>query len=368
MSGASERLRRNSKKIMTHWEGRVKNEITATFHKESFALQDSLPQYLQKLAEALSVNVDRSELRRKFNLEESARIGRIHGRERAESANYTVDQLIFEYHILRQVIFDVMEEEAPFTDVERELIVCSIEQAVNDAATQFSDTLRDVQKYFSHSIAHDLRNYILAAKMEAQSILLHPDDVASSKKTANSIANSMDRLDSLIHDFLDAGRLQAGQSLPLQFEECDLDLITKEIANEFNYSIGDRFVVKSPGPTLGYWSKSGLNRIIKNLASNAEKYGTPNTPISITIQKSEHTVLLSVHNEGNPIPPEEQTILFQRYRRGKSAEKETGWGLGLTIVKGIVESHQGRIFVKSAEGIGTSFSVELPIDSRKQGK
>jgi signal transduction histidine kinase len=275
-----------------------------------------------------------------------------------------MDQMIFEYHILRQVIVDVLEEEGPLTDVEREIITSSIEQAVNDAATQFGDTLRIIQERLTSTLAHDLRSPITAAKMCAQSILKRPDNKDLAIKTANMIVTSMDRLDSMIRDLLDASRLQAGQSLPLQFEEFDLDLITKQIVDEFNQSDGDRFVLKSPGSTTGYWNKNGLSRVIENLATNAAKYGVPSTPITITIEKNEQSVRLIVHNEGKPIPIEEQAILFQQYRRSKSTEAKEGWGLGLTVVKGITEAHHGKVQVESTEGSGTSFSIELPLDSR----
>src|SRR5690606_32735949 len=110
-----------------------------------------VPEYLEQLSDALSTIIDRTDARKRADRIDSERVGRKHGRERAGSLNYSMQQLIFEYHILRQVICDVMEEEVPLTPVEREIIVASIEQAVNDAATQFSETLRDIQEKLTHT-------------------------------------------------------------------------------------------------------------------------------------------------------------------------------------------------------------------------
>src|SRR5689334_12317341 len=122
-----------------------------------------------------------------------------------------------------------MEEEAMLTPAEREVIVASIEQAVNDAATQFSETLRDVQEKLTHTLAHDLRSPITAAKTSAQLLLRRPDDVDHCINSATRILNNMDRLNSMIHDLLDASRIRAGQGLPLEFNECDLDLVARQV-------------------------------------------------------------------------------------------------------------------------------------------
>ena len=174
----------------------------------------------------------------------------------------------------------------------------------------------------------------------------------------------MERVDSMIHDLLDSSRLQAGEKLPLEYEEFDLGVITRQIADEFNYTCNDRVVVTAEGASRGYWSKSGLSRVIENLTGNAIKYGASDTPIQITIQKEDTAIKLIVHNEGPAIPQDEQSVLFQQYRRTKSSENKPGWGLGLSVVKGITEAHQGKVFVESLEGKGTSFSIMLPLDSR----
>jgi signal transduction histidine kinase len=364
----AERLKRNAERIMRCWEELAVKEIAAAGQQETLALRNSLPEYLDQLVDALKTTTDRTEARIKADRFDSERVGRQHGRERAGSVNYTMDQLIREYHFLRRVVCDTLEEEVVLTPVEREVIVASIEQAVNDAATQFSETLRDIQEKLTHTLAHDLRGPITAAKTSAQLILRRPDDADHCMKTASRICNSMDRLDSMIHDLLDASRIRAGQSLPLKFEECDLDLIARQVADEANFEHGNRFVVVSRGPCLGYWSESGLRRVLENLTTNAVKYGAPGTPISIGISQTERSVTLSVHNEGKPIPSSEQATLFQQFRRTRSAENKTGWGLGLTLVQGMTQAHHGKVRVESLDGKGTTFTIELPKDARGQEK
>lgn len=100
--------------------------------------------------------------------------------------------------------------------------------------------------------------------------------------------------------------------------------------------------------------------MIENLAINAVKYGTPRTLITLTLEETETQISFTIHNEGNPIAADAQSILFQQFRRTTSAEDQTGWGLGLFLAKSIIEAHQGTILVESAEDKGTSFIVKLP--------
>jgi signal transduction histidine kinase len=360
---ASDRLKRNINEIMKRWEARAYEEIAATMHQASLALRNSLPEYLGQLVDALSTTKNRSEIRIRWDRKESLRIGNKHGHERAQSPDYTMDQVIFEYQILRQVICEVMEEEAPLSPIEREIIVCSVEQAVNDAATQFSATLAKIQEQLTRAFAHDLRSPLMVAKTGAILILRRPDDADHCTKVATRISANMDHLEAMLKDLLDVSLLKAGQQLPMRFEECDLNQVARQVADDFDLVYGDRFVIDAD-PVKGYWDAGQLRRVLENLATNAVKYGDSGTPITLELKRSGDRAILSVHNYGKSIPPEERAILFQQFRRTRPDDSSPGWGLGLTVVKGIVEAHQGTINVESDESEGTTFVVELPTDLR----
>lgn len=358
---ASERLKRLNDKIMHTWEERALIEVNASVHQHSLALRDSLPEFLDQLSTALSTTINRTTARVKWDKDESTRVGRKHGRERAGMYRYTMDQLIFEYHILRQVICDVMEEEEPLSDVEREVIVCAVEQAVNDAATQFSETLRDIQERLTQTLAHDLRGPLSSAKMNAQLFLRNPEDLKRGILAVKRISNSIDRVDLMITDLLDAGKLRAGEKLVVNVEECDLEVILRQVMNETNFLCEDRVIFKSTGPEIGMWNADGLRRVFDNLVINAIKFSEPKTPITIHLQKNEENIKVCVHNFGNPIPPDEIAILFEQYRRSRTSKDKKGWGLGLVVVKSVAEAHGGHVEVESSLEEGTVFRVVLPI-------
>jgi signal transduction histidine kinase len=131
---------------------------------------------------------------------------------------------------------------------------------------------------------------------------------------------------------------------------------------ELSSVYGDRFVLKGRKTADGNWSKHGMRRVLENLVTNAVKYGDPDRPITVCVESdSANRLILSVHNFGNPIPLEEQPTLFQQFRRATFAQEgaQKGWGLGLTVVRGIVESHGGEIKVESGPTEGTVFRVVL---------
>ncbi|MEG4278561.1 HAMP domain-containing sensor histidine kinase [Microcoleus sp. MON1_C1] len=357
---ASDRLKQNSEKIMGMWEKRAREEVGASTHQNSLVLQNSLPLYLNQLVDELSNRIDRTPARITADEVESTRIGKLHGHERAGYADYSITQLIFEYHLLRQVIFQVLEEEAPLGVRDRDIIIGSIEQAVNDAATQFSETLRDIQELFMVTLTHDLRNPINVVKMGTQLTLRRLERGDTHMDVAARMLGAINRLDSMIQNLLDASRLRAGQSLKIELEECDFEMLVQEVVEDLSFAYGERFVVVSDPDIWAFCSRKEIRRVIENLAINAVKYGAPSTPITLTLQQTETQISLTIHNEGDPIALDAQSILFQQFRRTISAEEQTGWGLGLFLAKNITEAHKGTLEVESAEGKGTSFIIKLP--------
>lgn len=360
----AQKLRECIPEIINLWEERVISEVEAARLQKKLALRNSLKASLEQLAVELSDN-HRSQNQIKSGKTLSTDIGKQHGKNRAESIQYTIDQLIYEYHVLRQVTCEIMERENLLTPKIQDIIITYIEEAVNHAATEFSKTLKDIQDQLSRTLAHDLRNPIAVAQASAELILRKPDDKNNCIDKAGRILNSMERIDKMIRDLLDTTRIKAGEKITIEFKECDIDWIIRDVAYEKNLKTSGKVLIKSNHPTLGHWNENGLRRIIENLVGNAIKYGDQKAPVIVTLDDDEHFVTLKVHNEGSPIQEEDKQRLFQVYHRADSTKDEkVGWGIGLSVVKTLVDEHKGTIAVDSVEGKGTTFSVTIPMDSR----
>jgi signal transduction histidine kinase len=156
--------------------------------------------------------------------------------------------------------------------------------------------------------------------------------------------------------------VRAGERLHLQFIHCDLEALVREVVEELTMVYGDRIVLDSNGPLDGNWGSDGLKRAVENLIDNAVKYGASRTPITVSLKGGTEVAEIAVHNEGPVLTEGEIPRLFQNFQRSTRAEDGTqsGWGLGLTVVKGVVEAHKGKIRVESREGQGTRFVLEVP--------
>lgn len=215
-------------------------------------------------------------------------------------------------------------------------------------------------------VSHDLRGPLAAARIGAELLQSHPEKLHDPSGIAAKIVRSLDRTDRMVQNLLDAHRIRAGKRLPLELEQCNLTAIAQDVADELRAIYGDRFRVRMEEEVWGYWSADELRRALWNLASNAIKYGAAEAPVTIEISRLQDGVRLSVHNQGIPIPAEDRALLFRAFSRARAVGTAVrrGWGLGLTLVLGCVEAHGGSVSVESSAASGTTFVIELPLDSR----
>ena len=111
-----------------------------------------------------------------------------------------------------------------------------------------------------------------------------------------------------------------------------------------------------------------LKQLIFILIDNSIKYSNEKGTINVTLTKTQDKVNLSINNTGEPIPKEKIPHLFERFYRvdESRARKKDGYGLGLAIAKSIVETHHGKIIVKSSEAEGTTFTVAFPLVNKNK--
>jgi PAS domain S-box-containing protein len=221
---------------------------------------------------------------------------------------------------------------------------------------------RVVREKFVDTLSHDLRSPITAAKMSAELILRKISQPEAVQAQAVRVINSVNRADQMIQDLLDANRIRAGEKIPLDMTSCDLAFEVREAVSDLITIHGDRFTVEVPNSVVGIWNCSALRRLIENLCNNGVKYGAPHKSIKVTLISQKDYVIIAVHNEGNPISEKDQLTLFDPYKRTHSAIQsgQRGWGLGLTLVRGVAEAHGGSVSVESSEQNGTTFYVRIP--------
>ena len=142
-----------------------------------------------------------------------------------------------------------------------------------------------------------------------------------------------------------------------------MHLLARQIVDEIQAAHLEREIqLEQSGDGCGEGDSDRLAQVLTNLVRNAINYSPPGTPVRVESRGSGDSLLLRVHNQGPPIPPETAAVLFQPMRRGSEhAERgRQGLGLGLFIVRQIVVAHEGTVDCQSSEAEGTTFTVTLP--------
>jgi signal transduction histidine kinase len=212
-------------------------------------------------------------------------------------------------------------------------------------------------------VAHDIRSPLSGLMMGSQFILKTPGQTDKHQSILAMMLRGVEQANSMIEALLDVASIRAGKTIYLDFQTCDLSGEVGRMIEELSLMERGRLDFTAETPIWGDWGISGIRRALVNLVTNAIKYGTPNTPIIINLQRINDHAVLSVHNQGHDIPVEDQEKLFDAFERSRGTENSAleGWGLGLASVKGIAEAHGGVVKVESAKNTGTTFTLELPI-------
>ncbi len=220
---------------------------------------------------------------------------------------------------------------------------------------------------FVSAVSHELRTPLTSIKGYASILLAGklgevPEEV---KLRLEKVNKHSDELTNIVNDLLDISRIESGRVVMNQ-QTVDLSKLVASVADLLNVQFKAKditFQADIPTEATTIWAdESQIRRVFINIIGNAIKFTQQRGKITVQSAKADKYVRIDIRDTGCGIPPEAQEKVFEEFYRVDNAINETakGTGLGLALVKHIVEAHGGRIWVESSTGRGTTFSFTLP--------
>lgn len=238
-------------------------------------------------------------------------------------------------------------------------------QAKLEQAVQIRDEFVSI---VSHELNTPLTSLMLQSQLRRR-ILKKGDPAAFSLKNLAEMFESDEkqfkRLTRLIDDMLDISRINSGK-LSMHIERFDLSDLVQDLVERSTdqfLEAGCPIEIKVCQVAIGNWDRFRIEQVVMNLLTNAMRYGAKK-PIVVQVNADQKRAQIIVSNQGRGIAKENQERIFQRFERAESGNKISGLGLGLFIIKQILEAHQGTIRVESELDQGATFVVELPLSEK----
>jgi two-component system NtrC family sensor kinase len=217
---------------------------------------------------------------------------------------------------------------------------------------------------FVSVVSHDLRSPLTSILGYVQLLERAGELNDAQKDFVKRVHSSVDNITSLIGDLLDLGRLETG--LDLTLTACSLNDIIIQVVENAQMAIQDKKLNLDLNlleeECFVQGDRKRLHQAFNNLVNNAIKYTSEKGKITIRINKKDGQIITQVEDTGVGISPGDQPYVFDKFFRSDQVmDNFQGSGLGLSIVKSVVERHNGRIWLFSAPEKGTTFTVVLPV-------
>jgi signal transduction histidine kinase len=366
----SEFILRDMEKILSEWEAFAATLLPAAAGLSSLALRDHAQLILQAVARDLNTPQTREAQAEKSKGRAPGVTGapetaaQTHAVLRAREG-FDINQLVAEYRALRASVLRLWMD-ARFLDKTAidDMIRFNeaIDQAVAESVDHFHRTVERYRNLLLGMLGHDMRTPLNAIVATASHLArLNAGEHVS--EAAARLIRSGASMQALLDDLTDFNRTNLGLGLKVEPSEMDLAKVADEELEQLRAAYPQRRIdVASSGDIHGRWDAARVQQLLRNLVSNAVRYGSPDMPVRVTLHGEQTDVRLAVSNGGR-IDPTAVRQMFDPLRRG-AAERTTddvrdGLGLGLFIVREIAKAHGGEVEAR-CEGDETTFAVRLP--------
>ncbi|GAB3374711.1 sensor histidine kinase [Massilia agri] len=345
--------------VLQAWMDQVRNTVPQARELPRPILENTLPAYFDTLAALLTPGYTA----RVVN--DLGAVASEHGGERARLTEYDATAVIHELQIFRDTLFsELARHDVVLEAGEQAILSAHIDTTIRESASAFTVVQAALREQFVASMAHDLRTPLSTAQMAAE-MINHTSNDPSVRRFAEKIVASTQRIDGMTRELLDRIAFCKTGAVRLAIERVDMAALVREVAQ--SAEVAHPIELRIEQETIeGWWCRDAIRRALENLLNNAFKYGAAEEAVRLTVSTSSGRVQVMVHNQGDPIAPEDSESIFQLYRRAGSRGPGGGggWGVGLPYVRRVAEAHGGSVLMSSSQEDGTVFVIDIPLDAR----
>ncbi len=240
--------------------------------------------------------------------------------------------------------------------------LAAMARCFNEMATSIARRRRDRQTFIA-GVAHDLRNPLAVLRLSTDLVRAGGPEPSPERaaRVLDAVRRQVARLERMVGDLLDAASVEAG-SLRLRLDVHDVRAIARDVTDLFVAKGTHTIELDLPSePVVLECDDMRIEQVLSNLVSNALKYSPAGGLVKVRARRAAGEVTLAVSDEGVGMNEEEAAAAFEPFRRSGSLRDEVpGSGLGLFVVRRLVEAHGGVIDLQTAPGCGATFEIRLP--------
>ncbi len=362
-------------RIVDEWENFAKTVKPAADTMNSVELRDHAKVILLAAARDMDTAQTKSEQAAKSKGEDLGKTPSLdeaaasHG-ELRHMVGFDLVQMTSEFRHLRASVIRLWVESLSrpdmsyFTDMIR--FNEAIDEALAESTAAYAQQVDRSRDIFLAILGHDLRSPLQAVSMSTELLARREGLDDKTLNYVSQIKTSTRHMGAMVSDLLEFVRSRLGASLPIERKSMDFASACRDAISEACAGQPEshpRLTVK--GDTIGHWDRGRIDQLLQNLIGNALQHGQPGNEVAVSISGDEGYIELAVHNVGEPIAEGAIGTIFDPLVRSTTdsiapQDQTTSLGLGLFIVKEVVNAHGGSITVTSNVGDGTTFTVVLP--------
>jgi signal transduction histidine kinase len=392
----AELIRRDAALITERWTARARSEQPQQTHLRHDLLLDHLPAFLEGLAESLEATDEDIALRHQLPAFQ-------HGEQRWDNG-WSLPEVIRDYQILRTVLIEFLDEALKGHLRLREVL--AVDQALDEAiaasvgmfmahrdmevrqgerervlkethATEerLQKKARNLEEIDRHKdeflavLGHELRNPLAPIRNVLQVLRLKEPDLKTLGWAQGVVERQVQQMTRMVDDLLDVARLGRGK-IQLRLERLDMGRLLREAAEDRRTTIEERGLILAVDvPATGIWVRGDavrVTQIVTNLLNNAAKFTPPRGTVTLALARDEAAAraLVVVRDTGAGIAEADLPHIFEPFQQAERSryQSQGGLGLGLALVKGLIETHGGGVSARSAgPGQGAEFTFWLPL-------